>query len=103
MRPQYIHLCRQRKVSVHTTVTKDTLNKLKNKYGSGSLNEGIENVMKIAETKQFDIKEELLRIANKVLSEYREYKDPFYRHVDIGIKLHLLEYPIVIWKDQVSQ
>ena len=67
MRPRYKPLCKQKKVPVHTTITEGTLNKLRNKYGNGSLNEGIENVMKIAETKQFDVKEELLRIANRVL------------------------------------
>jgi hypothetical protein len=38
--------------------------------GNGLLNEGIENAVKCAEAKSAESKDILLRIANKIISEY---------------------------------
>lgn len=57
---------------VHTTVKPETYEKLKTKYGQGAINDGIEKVVEIAENKQYDVKSELLKIANKILAECNE-------------------------------
>jgi len=66
----------EKKVPIHTTVSEDTYKKLKNKYGNGVLKEGIEKAVEIAENKQYTIKEELQRIADRVLVELRGFTPP---------------------------
>lgn len=60
------------KKPVHTTLKPETYDKLKNKYGEGTINDGIEKVVEIAENKQYNVKSELLKIANNILAECKE-------------------------------
>ena len=56
------------KVPIHTTLTPLHVQKLK-EYGQGRINDGIETVISLAESKQYNTKKELKRIANKILNE----------------------------------
>jgi hypothetical protein len=56
------------KVPLHTTVSGHTYNRFLD-FGKGALNAGIENVLGIAERKQYEVRNELKRIANHILDE----------------------------------
>lgn len=53
---------------IHTTLFPTTIAKLE-RYGNGTLNVGIEKVLEIAESKQYNVKSELVKIAEHILSE----------------------------------
>jgi hypothetical protein len=57
-----------RKKTIHTTLKQSDIAKLKD-YGDGKLNTGIEKVLEIAESKQYNVKEQLIRIASKIMNE----------------------------------
>ncbi len=57
---------RQRKRAIHTTLKPSDINKLE-EYGDGRLNTGIEKVLQIAESKQFNVKEQLIKIASQIM------------------------------------
>lgn len=59
---------RQKKRSVHTTLKPSTIEKLE-EYGDGKLNAGIEKVIEIAESRQKNLREQLNRIALKIITE----------------------------------
>ncbi len=59
---------RHQKRSVHTTLKPSTIAKLE-EYGDGKLNKGIETVLKIAESKQNDLREQLYLIASHIITE----------------------------------
>lgn len=56
-------------VELHTTVNSDLYKKLKYKYGNGILKDGIEKAVRVAEDKQYNVKSELIKIADKILVE----------------------------------
>ena len=56
------------KVGIHTTISKDVRNKLL-RFGNGQINEGIEKAVQIAESKQYNTRSELEKIAEHILSE----------------------------------
>lgn len=56
---------------IHTTLKLSDISKIK-QYGNGRLNTGIETILQIAESKQYRTKEQLLKIARKILSDYNE-------------------------------
>ncbi|MCL7414345.1 MAG: hypothetical protein M8353_12165 [ANME-2 cluster archaeon] len=58
----------QKKRSIHTTLKPSTIEKLE-EYGDGKLNVGIEKVIEIAESRQNNLKEQLNRIALKIITE----------------------------------
>ena len=58
----------QKKRSIHTTLKPSTIAKLE-VYGDGKLNNGIEKVIKIAESQQNDLRNQLNRIASQIITE----------------------------------
>ena len=62
----YQEINRQRKRAIHTTLKPSDINKLE-EYGDGRLNTGIEKVLQIAESKQFNVKEQLIKIASQIM------------------------------------
>ncbi len=58
----------QKKRSIHTTLKPSTIAKLE-EYGDGKLNNGIETVIEIAESRQNNLREQLNRIASQILAE----------------------------------
>ena len=62
----YREINRQRKRAIHTTLKPSDINKLE-EYGGGRLNTGIEKVLQIAESKQFNVKEQLIKIASQIM------------------------------------
>ena len=62
-----------KKRALHTTIESETYKKLMH-YGEGFLNAGIEKMIKVAEDKQFNVHEELQKIALEILrrNEIRE-------------------------------
>jgi|GEM_PF-2917532 len=62
----YREINRQRKRAIHTTLKPSDINKLE-EYGDGRLNTGIEKVLQIAESKQFNVKEQLIKIASQIM------------------------------------
>lgn len=58
----------QKKRAIHTTLKQSTIAKLE-EYGDGKLNNGIETVLEIAESKQNDVREQLYRIASHIITE----------------------------------
>ncbi len=58
----------QKKRSIHTTLKPSTIAKLE-EYGDGKLNNGIEKVIKIAESQQNDLRNQLNRIASQIIME----------------------------------
>jgi len=59
---------RPRKRAIHTTLKPGDITKLE-EYGEGKLNIGIEKVLEIAESKQYNVKEHLIKIASQVMNE----------------------------------
>lgn len=59
------------RVSIHTSITVGIYNKLM-EAGNGNLNSGIKNILEIAESKQYNVKTELKKIAEKILYEIRD-------------------------------
>lgn len=59
---------RNSKVPLHTTVSGHTYNRLLD-FGKGVLNTGIEKMLDIAEKKQYEVRNELEKIANHILDE----------------------------------
>ncbi len=57
------------KIDVHTRLHPETVKKLKNTYGNGKINTGIENLLKLAEQKTHDIREGITKIVSWILSE----------------------------------
>jgi hypothetical protein len=70
----YREINRQRKRAIHTTLKPSDINKLE-EYGDGRLNTGIEKVLEIAESKQFNVKEQLIKIASQIMvdEEIRDF------------------------------
>jgi hypothetical protein len=62
----YQEINRQRKRAIHTTLKPSDINKLE-EYGDGRLNTGIEKVLQIAESKQINVKEQLIKIASQII------------------------------------
>lgn len=62
------------KRQIHTTLEKSTYEKLI-KYGGGSLNAGIEKAVEISESKMYNVREELRKIADKVLVEVASHDE----------------------------
>ena len=58
----------QKKRSIHTTLKPSTIEKLE-EYGDGKINNGIEKVIKIAESQQNDLRNQLNRIASQIITE----------------------------------
>ena len=58
----------QKKRAIHTTLKPSTIAKLE-EYGDGKLNNGIETVLEIAESKQNDVRKQLYRIASHIITE----------------------------------
>lgn len=59
-----------KKVSIHTIIEGNVYNKIL-EAGNGRLNDGIVKILDIAESKQYDVKSELKRIAEKILYEVK--------------------------------
>jgi len=64
----YQEINRQRKRAIHTTLKPSDINKLE-EYGDGRLNTGIEKVLQIAESKQINVKEQLIKIASQIIDD----------------------------------
>ena len=58
----------EKKRSIHTTLKPSTIAKLE-EYGDGRLNNGIEAVLGIAESRQDNLREQLNRIASLIITE----------------------------------
>lgn len=61
----------QERVHIHTVVDRSTYRKLQ-MYGNGTLNDGIQKCIEIAEGKEMNVKIILEQIAQKVINEYAE-------------------------------
>lgn len=57
---------RPRKRAIHTTLKPSDITKLE-EYGEGKLNIGIEKALEIAESKQYNVKEQLIKIASQIM------------------------------------
>lgn len=58
----------KKKRSIHTTLKPSTIAKLE-EYGDGKVNDGIETVLEIAESRQNNLREQLNRIASLIITE----------------------------------
>ena len=58
---------KNRKIPIHTTLEHSTIKKLEF-FGDGRLNAGIEKAVYLAESKQLNTKNELIKIAEFILS-----------------------------------
>jgi len=56
------------KIAIHTTIPKNIHSELL-RFGDGVLNDGIEKIYEIAISKQYNVKTELLRIADLIMLE----------------------------------